>query len=114
MSSYLNGCLTRTRHKGVSFRRTGHSRFRGDDGIPILAQSPRLVTCSYLLCALIVSGCEFFEKQRQPIGYSTDENGRPCATYEIKKDVVYETRCDYRATDVTVPRNPLSKQEAAK
>ena len=42
-----------------------------------------------------LSGCEFFEKQRQPIGYSQDENGRPCATYEVKKDVVYETRCDY-------------------
>lgn len=107
MSSYLNGCLTRTRDKGVS---------SGEQVIPVLAQSPRLVTCSYLvcLCALTVSGCEFFEKQHQPIGYSTDENGRPCATYEIKKDVVYETRCDYRATDVTVPRNPLSKQEAAK
>lgn len=27
----------------------------------------------------LLSGCEFLDKQRQPIGYSRDENGRPCA-----------------------------------
>ena len=28
---------------------------------------------------VLLSGCDFLEKQRQPIGYSRDENGRPCA-----------------------------------
>lgn len=70
---------------------------------------------SLLICAGIfafLSGCELFEKQRQPIGYSQDENGRPCTTYEIdKKDAVYETRCDYNAMGSTSLRNPLSRQE---
>ncbi|HEU4685273.1 MAG TPA: hypothetical protein VFS39_12290 [Nitrospira sp.] len=52
----------------------------------------------------------FFEKQRQPIGYSRDENGRLCATYEIKQDLVYETRCDYDGPFPAPVSNPLSKQ----
>jgi len=52
----------------------------------------------------------FHEKQRQPIGYSRDENGRPCATYEIKKDTAYETRCDYGGEYPASVSNPLSKQ----
>ena len=46
----------------------------------------------------------------QPIGYSRDENGRPCATYEIKKDTAYETRCDYGGEYPASVSNPLSKQ----
>ena len=63
-------------------------------------------------CGLAVSyGCEFFEKQRTPIGYSRDENGRQCATYENKKDVVYETRCDYGEVYSPSVNNPLSRQK---
>ena len=61
-----------------------------------------------------LSGCEFFEKQREPIGYSRDENGRPCATYEIKKDAAYETRCDYGGQYPASVRNPLSNQEPSR
>jgi hypothetical protein len=65
-----------------------------------------LLVCVVVLACL--SGCEFFEKQRQPIGYSRDENGRPCATYEIKKDETYETRCDYGGQYPASVSNPLS------
>ena len=61
-----------------------------------------------------LAGCEFFEKQRQPIGYSQDENGRQCATYENKKDVVYETRCDYGGKPYPSANNPLSEQQPYK
>jgi len=45
-----------------------------------------LVACSSNIGVIAgLSGWEIFEKQRQPIGYWSDENGRPCATYEIKK-----------------------------
>ncbi|BCA56470.1 hypothetical protein W02_36100 [Nitrospira sp. KM1] len=64
----------------------------------------------------LLCGCEFLvpEKQRVPIGYSRDGNGRPCATYEIKKDAVYETLCDYERVQPDVVRNPLSKQQPTK
>jgi len=63
---------------------------------------------------VLLSGCEFFEKQRQPIGYSRDENGRPCATFEIKKDTTYETRCDYGGQYPASVGNPLSNQEPSR
>ena len=67
-----------------------------------------------LVCACAIAflcGCELFEKQRTPIGYSRDENGRQCATYENKKDVVYETRCDYGEVFHPPVTNPLSRQK---
>ena len=69
----------------------------------------------YTSLLVALCGCEPFEKQRVPIGYSQDENGRKCATYENKKDVVYETRCDYGGQMVHPSSiNPLSEQQPYK
>ena len=88
----------------VDMQRT---KMRGQD---LMARG--LVLCVGVLVCLC--GCEFFEQQRQPIGYSQDENGRPCATYEIKKDVAYETRCDYGGKPYPSANNPLSEQQPYK
>ena len=57
-----------------------------------------VISRTFLLIAafVVMSGCQLFERMPDtPIGYSTDENGRPCTTYETKSDRVYETHCDY-------------------
>lgn len=57
-----------------------------------------------------ISGCQLFDRMpAAPIGYSKDENGRPCATYETKSDRVYETVCDYGGQYPASVSNPLSK-----
>jgi hypothetical protein len=59
---------------------------------------------------VITSGCQFFDRMlATPIGYSKDENGRPCATYETKSDRVYQTVCDYGGQYPGSVTNPLSK-----
>ena len=68
-------------------------------------------TLLYVCGLALLCGCEVFEKERVPIGYSRDENGRRCATYENKKDVVYETRCDYGEVYYPSVSNPLSHQK---
>jgi hypothetical protein len=43
-----------------------------------------------------VGGCHPFDPSgRMPLGHSTDENGRPCSTYQSKLDGVHETVCDH-------------------
>lgn len=60
---------------------------------------------------LISSGCELFDRTPPtPIGHSRDENGRDCATYEIKSDRVYETICNYGGAYPSSVKNPLSNQ----
>jgi hypothetical protein len=59
---------------------------------------------------LVSSGCEWFERRPvTPIGYSKDENGRSCATYETKPKGVYETVCDYGGRYPASVTHPLSK-----
>ncbi len=49
-----------------------------------------------MTACLLVTACESVDRSPGiPIGSSTDSNGRPCATYQMKSDRVYETRCDY-------------------
>jgi len=58
-----------------------------------------LVACSSNIGVIAgLSGCEIFEKQRQPIGYWSDENGRPCATYEIKKEATPRQDCPFESS----------------
>ena len=60
---------------------------------------------------LILSGCELFDRTPPiPIGRSSDENGKDCATYEIKSDRVYETICNYGGAYPSSVKNPLSRQ----
>lgn len=60
---------------------------------------------------VITSGCQFFDRMpATPIGYSKDENGRPCATYETKSDRVYETVCDYGGQYPASVSNPLGRR----
>ena len=59
---------------------------------------------------MIMSGCQFFDRMpATPIGYSKDENGRPCATYQTKLNRVYETVCDYGGQYPASVNNPSSK-----
>jgi hypothetical protein len=44
------------------------------------------------------------------IGHSKDENGKDCATHEIKSDRVYETICNYDGAYPGSVINPLSRQ----
>jgi len=60
---------------------------------------------------LILSRCELFDRTpHTPIGHSRDENGRDCATYEIKSDRVYETLCNYGGAYPSSVKTPLSRQ----
>ena len=60
---------------------------------------------------VITSGCQYFDRMpATPIGYSKNENGRHCATYETKSDRVHETVCDYGGQYPDSVSNPLSKQ----
>lgn len=64
-----------------------------------------------LTACMISSGCEAFDRTLgTPIGYSRDENGRRCTTYETESDRVYETICDYGGQYPASVNNPLSKQ----
>ncbi|MEQ1656162.1 MAG: hypothetical protein ABL960_10720 [Nitrospira sp.] len=46
-----------------------------------------------MTACLLVTACESVDRSPGiPIGSSTDPNGRPCATYQMKSDRVYETR----------------------
>ena len=61
---------------------------------------------------MMSSGCEWFNRAPgTPIGYSKDENGRSCATYETKSKEVYETVCDYGGQYPASVTNPLTKHE---
>lgn len=64
---------------------------------------------------MITSGCQFFDRApAKPIGYSKDENGRACATYENGSKRVYQTECDYGGQYPTSVNNPLSKSVGAR
>ena len=59
---------------------------------------------------MIMSGCQFYDRMpATPIGYSKDENGRPCVTYQTKLNRVYETVCDYGGQYPASVNNPSSK-----
>ncbi|GKS59650.1 hypothetical protein YTPLAS18_31770 [Nitrospira sp.] len=48
------------------------------------------------LTGMLINGCDlFYPPLGKPIGYSRDENGRPCVTYETKSGG-YETVYDYQ------------------
>jgi hypothetical protein len=67
-------------------------------------------TLLIIISLVISSGCQFFDRMpATPIGYSKDENGRPCATYETKSKDVYETICDYGGQYPASVNNPLYK-----
>ena len=56
----------------------------------------------FMLVVLLgsVSGCALFlSPMRTPIGHSSDENGRRCSTYQTRSEGVYETICDYGASN---------------
>lgn len=58
-----------------------------------------------------ISGCQWFDRMpATSIGYSKDENGHPCATYETKSDRVYETVRDYGGQYPASVSNPLSSK----
>lgn len=61
-------------------------------------------------CAML-SGCAWFERTATPIGYSDDQDGRKCATYETKSKAAYETVCDYGGRYPASVINPLTKHE---
>lgn len=59
---------------------------------------------------MITSGCECFNgAPAPPIGYSKDENGRPCTTYQTESAGVYETVCDFGGQHPASGTNPLAK-----
>ena len=63
----------------------------------------------FLIAVFVVSsGCQLFDRMpATPIGYSKDENGRPCATYETKSDRACEAVCDYGGQYPASVTNPL-------
>lgn len=50
------------------------------------------LACALLLLSYVpLAGCHPIV----PIGHSTDENGRPCDTYQTRLGGVYQTVCEY-------------------
>ena len=63
-----------------------------------------------IVVACLLSGCELFDRILLFHRHSSDENGKDCATYEIKSDRVYETICTYGGAYPGSVKNPLSRQ----
>jgi hypothetical protein len=57
----------------------------------------------------MLSGCVWFDHTDPPVGYSEDQNGRKCATYETKSKTAYETVCDHGGQYPASVTNPLTK-----
>jgi hypothetical protein len=75
-----------------------------------LTAAHRVLRGLVITAFVITSGCQFLDRApAKPIGYSKDENGRSCTTYETGSKRVYQTVCDYGGQYPASVNNPLSK-----
>jgi hypothetical protein len=79
-----------------------NGRMKSRQDGPAHARRHTVTIRSVMLLGLLgsVGGCSLLlQPMRTPIGYSSDENGRRCSTYQTRTEGVYETRCDYGGPD---------------